>query len=135
MIRNLLRSLVVGFTVATAAVTASASAATLSYDNILGNWCGVTSNPNLTNYFFTNGNLTVTFLPGRTTSTLTVDHYEFSDSTVVLFYLAASPKKGGTPGNTLVQVTFENFSPDGQTMNQRPSEQGGLYRFVRCGRN
>jgi hypothetical protein len=113
-------------------VTISESAATLSYNTILGKWCGLSSNPNLTNYLFARDTLTVTFLRGKSTSVLKVDHYDFSDSTVVLYYFAASPDEGGTPGNTLVQVTFGNFSPDDQTMEQPPSDEGGLYRFKRC---
>jgi hypothetical protein len=132
LVRAYLKSFILGMTVAIATVTMSESAATLSYDNILGNWCGQNSNPNLTNYLFARDTLTVTFLPDKTTSVLKIDHYDFSDSAVVVYYLAASPDKGSTPGNMLFQVTYYNFGSDGQTMQQKPSDRGGLYRFKRC---
>ncbi len=132
MIREFLKSLIVGMTIATATVTMSESAATLSYNSILGSWCGLSSNPNLTNYLFARDTLTVTFFPAKTKSVLKIDHYDFSDSAIVLYWFGASPNQGGTPGNTLLQVTFGNFSSDDQTMQQQPSDEAGLYRFKRC---
>jgi len=132
LVRAFSRSVIVGLAIATATVTISASAAPLSYNSILGSWCGQSSNPNLTNYLFARDTLTVTFFPAKTKSVLKIDHYDFSDSAIVLYWLAASPDQGGTSGNTLVQVTFGNFSSDDQTMQQQPNDEAGLYRFKRC---
>ena len=127
--RAFLKSFIVGLTMATTATTGE-SAAALSYDNILGKWCGLASNPNPSIDLFTRDALTVTF-PSRTV-VLKIDHYNFSDSTVIMHYFAAAPERGSTPGQQVLNVTFENFSSDGQTMDQRPNEQGGRYRFKRC---
>ena len=116
------------------ATVGGAGAASLDYDSILGLWCGSQSNPNWTNYRVSRDALTVIHLPQRTNTVLRVDHFEFSDDAVVIYYLSAGHEKlGGTPGNVMSRVQFINFSPDGQQMTQATSDVSGEYRFTRCG--
>jgi hypothetical protein len=115
------------------AMTASPLVAgALSYASILGKWCGIKGNPNLTNYLFTRDKLTVTHLSTGKTTVLELDRYDFSDATVAVHYFAKSGTSGGTPGNKKVQVIFGEFGPDGKTMVQVKTSGSEAYRFVRC---
>jgi hypothetical protein len=110
----------------------SQGAGTLSYGNILGKWCGVTSNPNLTNYLFTRDTLTVNHLSNKQTVVLKLDNYEFSGAMVIVHYFAKSAKAGSVAGNQRVDVTFGEFSADGKTMAQVKTSGSPAYLFVRC---
>jgi hypothetical protein len=114
------------------AANAGHCAGALSYANILGKWCGVNSNPNLTNYLFTRDKLTVTHLSSGKTTVLKLDSYDFSDAVVVVHYFAKSATSGGTPGKEKVDVTFGEFSADGKIMVQVKTSGSEAYRFVRC---
>ncbi len=106
--------------------------AMLTAKNIYGQWCGASTNPNLTKDIFAANSLTVVHLPGNTKTVLKVDRYEYTATTITVYYYSAGSGQGGTPGNVLVNVTYGNFSADGKTMNQLPNSQGGLYVFTRC---
>jgi hypothetical protein len=114
------------------AVSVGHCAEALSYGNILGKWCGITSNPNLTNYLFTRDKLTVTHLSTKQTTVLKLAGYEFSDAKVVVHYYAKSAKSGSVPGKERVDVTFGEFGADGQTMAQVKTSGSQPYKFVRC---
>jgi hypothetical protein len=129
---TLLRNLVIGLAFAIAAITCSKSAVALTYDNIIGTWCGAKSNPNWTNQLIARNTLTVVHLPGNSRVVLNIDHFEFTDTTATIHYYSAGPSEGGTPGKVLTRVLYGDFSADGRTMIQQPSKAGGLYRFTRC---
>jgi hypothetical protein len=132
MMSTLLRNFVIGLAFAMATVTYSKSAVALTYDNIIGTWCGAKTNPNRTNQLIARATLTVVHLPENSRVVLKIDHFEFTDTTVTIHYFSAGPSEGGTPGKVLTSVDYGDFSADGKTMVQKPSSAGGLYRFARC---
>ena len=134
MISISLRSLGIGLVIAIAAISSGGSAVALTYDDILGKWCGVSTNPNLTNLLFSRDRLIVFHLANNTQTTLQVDHYEFTDTEVMLYYLAAGTAKTqqGSPGNERVYATYRDFGADGKTMIQVATKYAGQYRFIRC---
>jgi hypothetical protein len=114
-------------------VAAAGNAAALGYDDILGNWCGSKSNPNWTNFHVSRGTLAITHLPDGNTIDLSIDHFEFSDSGVVIYYLSAGHgNQASTPGSVVSRVQFIRFSPDRQLMIQATSDISGEYQFRRC---
>jgi hypothetical protein len=126
------KSAFLGFLLALAA-TGGAGAASLSYDDILGNWCGSRSNPNWTNFRVSREQMIITHLPNRTRTPLKIDHFVFSDTDIVIFYLSAGTgTKAGTPGSMMSHVQFIRFGSDGQSMVQATSDVTGEYRFTRC---
>ena len=111
----------------------SGNAAALGYDDILGNWCGMKSNPNWTNFNVTRGMLTITHLPEGNRIGLTIDHFDFDDDSVVIYYRSAGHgDQASRPGSVLSRVKFFRFSSDRRSMNQATSDISGEYQFNRC---
>jgi hypothetical protein len=132
---TLLRSFVIGLAFAMATVTSTKSAVAMTYDNIIGTWCGAKTNPNWTNQLIARTTLTIVHLPENSKVILKIDHFEFTDTNVTIHYYAAPGKQGGgTPGNKLTQVMYGDFSADGKTMVQGASGIAGTgqYHFTRC---
>ena len=127
MIRTMLTCLIVGFTVATAAPT-SAPAATLAYDDILGSWCGTAAKGRQTKYVFTRETMVVTHPPDEKKRTLKIVRYEFTDTSVTVFYQAGG-KTGAEPGRNPFKVKFSEFGADRKTMYQDTKDR---YQFTRC---
>jgi hypothetical protein len=113
-----------GLVIATASVTNSVSAATLTYDNILGSWCGVNTNPHWVNAIFSRDSLTAIFLPNNSKTVFKIDHYEFTDTMVSVRYVKAD--------KTVTTVIYIDFSADDQTMIQAATDQSAIYHFTRC---
>lgn len=120
--------------VLTAFGASSAGAAWLDYDDILGNWCGSQSNPTWGNYNISRDTLTVTRLPGRSRTELTIDRFDFSDMDVTIYYFSAGHgREAGRAGNVVSKVIFQQFSIDRQSMVQAAADDGlGEYHFKRC---
>jgi hypothetical protein len=115
-------------------VVTAQSGGTLSYNNILGKWCGVSTNPNLTNMLFARDTLTITHLPQNTTTVFAVDHYEFTDTMVKLHYRASGTALTPVPSKEIFRADYSDFSSDGKTMSQPaiPNINRGAYHFMRC---
>ena len=131
MIWVLLKRFVIGVAVVILPVNNGAFAAMLTYDSILGSWCGVSTNPYLTNLIFARDTLTVIHLPKNDRTVLKIDHYEFTDSEIIMYYKFAGGNQTGTPGNVLGHSTYRDFGADDKTMVQAPSNDA-LYHFTRC---
>jgi hypothetical protein len=132
---TLLRGFVIGLAFAMAAVTCSKSAVALTYDDILGTWCGAKTNPDWTNQLIARTTLTVVHLPQNSRTILKIDHFDFTDAIVTIYYLSAgrSQQSGtGIPGKVLTQVRYGDFGPNDKTMVQKSSDIGGAYHFTRC---
>ena len=100
------------------AMAASAQAAKLNEDDILGKWCGET-----TNYVFTRDRLTVTWHDNNNRRVLRIRKMEFSEDWVDITWTDG--------GNTV----FGEFSADGRRMAQQANTHGdrGPHRaFRRC---
>ncbi len=111
----------------------SAGAASLDYSDALGTWCGSRSNPNWTNMDISRDALAITHLPGGNQTVLRIDHFEFSDAHVLIYYLAAGlGNQANKPGSTLARVEFIRFSADGRSMVQATSDISAEYTFTRC---
>ena len=127
-----LKSVLAGCLLAIAAV-GSSHAASIGYDEILGNWCGMKSNPNWTNFHVSRGTLAITHLPNGDTIDLSIDHFEFSDTRVIIYYLSAGHgNQANKPGNVVSRVEFIRFSADRTSMFQATSDISGEYQFRRC---
>jgi hypothetical protein len=131
MIWLLLKRFVVSLAILILPVTTGAFAAMLSYDNILGSWCGMSINPYLTNLVFARDTLTVIHLPKNDRTVLKVDHYQFTDTAITLYYKYAGGDQTGTPGNVTGHAVYSEFGADDKTMVQAPSNNA-LYHFTRC---
>ncbi len=107
-----------------AAAPRAGTASTLSYEDILGTWCGAADNPNVTNYELSRQSLIVTFLPDRNKRAFNVDVYEFEPGVVTLYYFPTSKDRRW--------VKFGEFSADRKQMVQLASEAGPRYVFRRC---
>ncbi len=95
-----------------------AEASALSFKNIVGKWCGET-----TNYQFTRDSLTVVFLSGSPTRKFKVTGYEYIGDTVKLHWINKGEK---------TFTDFSEFSADGRTMAQQKNEVGPRRPFYRC---
>lgn len=90
----------------------------LSYKNIGGTWCGLT-----TNYEFTHDLLIVTFLDGSPTKRFTVTSYDYHGDVITMHWLSDGEK---------LYTEFSEFSSDGNTMAQVKSNVGPRRPFHRC---
>ena len=90
----------------------------LSYKNIGGLWCGLT-----TNYEFTPDLLIVTFLDGSPTKRFPVTGYDYARSVITMHWLNNGEK---------LYTEFTEFSADGRTMAQVKSNVGPRRPFHRC---
>jgi hypothetical protein len=104
-------------TFVTASVASGKAAGAPTYDTILGKWCGTKANPNWVNLLITRDALTITHLPNNVVNKLTIDRFEFTDTTVMIHYFAAGALKG-VPGNNPYRVSYGDFSDDGKKMVQ-----------------
>jgi hypothetical protein len=93
-------------------------ATALSFKNIGGKWCGLT-----TNYIFTQNSLTVTFHDGTPTRKFQVTGYEYLGDTVKMHWLSKGEK---------LYTDFSEFSADNRTMAQQKNEAGPRRPFRRC---
>jgi hypothetical protein len=104
--------------VAMMAAAGVAQARDLTYSNILGTWCGDT-----TDYKFTRGSLTITWHSGKFEKRVwAIKKYEFSEEWINVFW--------EDHGNTV----FADFADDG-TMAQQPNtsgDKGPRRPFHRC---
>jgi hypothetical protein len=133
MIRELVEKLGLGLAFAMISITAGQTAGKITYDDILGKWCGVSSNPNWTNMLFARDTLKITQLPAKTIKVFKVDQYEFTDTSVLVNFLAAGDPLAPTPaGKEVFQATYSDFSSDGKTMSQSAIPGRGAYHFKRC---
>jgi hypothetical protein len=133
VIGELVKNFGLGLALAMVSVTVGQSASTLTYDDILGKWCGVSSNPYWTNMLFSRDTLTITQLPKKTTVVFKVNHYEFTDTTVSVSYLAGGDRLSPTAsGKEIFQATYADFGSDGKTMSQPAIPGRGAYHFMRC---
>ena len=103
---------------------AATTTTALSYDDILGTWCGEPGNPNPTQYELSRQSLIVTFLPARNKKAFNVDVYEFAAGVVTLYYFPNSKERRW--------VKFGEFSADRRQMAQLANEAGPRYAFRRC---
>ena len=115
-----MRGFCIGVAAAMALTIAGASAQIydLTYANILGGWCGDT-----TDYMFTRSALTVTFHSDGSTRVLKVKNYEFSPTRINVIWLDG--------GNTI----FGDYNRSRRSMAQLPNSEGdkGPRRpFHRC---
>src|SRR5215471_6921379 len=118
--------------IAAALLASGESADALSYNDIFGKWCGSSADPNLTNITFSRDVLTITHLPTKNTAVLKIDHFDFTDSTITIYYFGAGAVQG-TPGNKPFYVWYGNFRPDGKAMSQLPiNAPSRPYSFTRC---
>ena len=95
-----------------------ASGAELSYKNIAGKWCGLT-----TNYEFSRDMLIVVFLDHSPTKRFTVTSYDYSGDKIVMHWINNGEK---------LYTEFSEFSSDGRTMAQVKSSVGPRRPFHRC---
>jgi hypothetical protein len=132
VIRVLRRNLGLGVAAMTISVVTSQSASALAYNDILGKWCGVSSNLNWTNMLFARDVLTITHLPQKATTVFKIDHYEFTDTIVTVYYRSISPAPAPVPGRKIFKAVYLNFSSDRKTMSQPAGVNQNAYRFTRC---
>lgn len=90
----------------------------LSFKDIAGKWCGVSSN-----YNFSHNRLIVTFNNGSPTRNFKVTSYEFFDTKVTMHWLNEDKK---------LFTEFSEFSADGRTMAQMKNDVGPRRPFHRC---
>lgn len=95
-----------------------AEAAALTFKNISGKWCGLT-----TNYVFRPDSLTVTFHDGTPTRKFKVTSYEYLGDTIKMHWV--------NKGENLF-TDFSEFSADGRSMAQQKNEAGPRRPFRRC---
>jgi hypothetical protein len=117
MIGSLFKRFFFALVLATASVANVKSADTLTYDNILGKWCGAQTNPNWVNLLITRDALTITHLPNKVVNKLSIDHFEFTDTTAIIHYFAAEALNG-VAGKNLFRVSYGDFGADGKSMVQ-----------------
>ncbi len=89
------------------AMPSVAKADKLNYEDILGKWCGET-----TNYVFSRASLIVTWHDSNDRRVLRIRRYEFSDDWINVIYR--------DDGNTV----FSEFSADGRRMAQQANTHG-----------
>ena len=97
----------------------ASTAHALTYRNIAGRWCGLT-----TNYEFTVDKLIVVFLDGSPTRRFTVTSYEYSGDMITMHWISKDGEK--------LYTEFSEFSSDGRTMAQVKSDVGPRRPFHRC---
>ncbi|HTT48990.1 MAG TPA: hypothetical protein VMG39_13430 [Pseudolabrys sp.] len=94
------------------------AAQALSYKNISGRWCGLT-----TNYEFASHLLIVTFLDGSPTKRFEVTSYEYDGDVITMHWVNNGEK---------LFTQFNEFATDGRSMAQVKSEVGPRRPFHRC---
>ena len=97
---------------------AGSSSGALSFQNIAGKWCGLT-----TNYEFSRDLLIVTFLDGAPTKRFPVTGYDYVEDKIVMHWLNNGEK---------LYTEFSEFSSNGRTMAQVKSNVGPRRPFHRC---
>lgn len=107
------------FLVAILSAGLTAQAAALSYEDLAGRWCGLTSN-----YTFGRNSLTVTFHDSTPTRRFKVTSYENLPGTIKMHWENAK----GEP----LFTDFSEFSADGRSMAQQQNEAGPRRPFQRC---
>jgi hypothetical protein len=90
----------------------------LSFSDIAGKWCGLT-----TNYIFTRNSLTVVFHDGTPTRQFKVTSYEYLGETVKMHWESKGEK---------LYTDFSEFSADNRFMAQQKNEAGPRRPFKRC---
>lgn len=90
----------------------------LSYRDIAGRWCGLT-----TNYEFTRDMLIVTFLDHSPTKRFTVTSYDYDGDKIVMHWLNNGEQ---------LYTEFNEFSTNGRNMAQVRSNVGPRRPFHRC---
>ncbi len=99
--------------------TPGASSDALSFQNIAGKWCGLT-----TNYEFSRDLLIVTFLDHSPTKRFTITSFDYTGDKIVMHWLSNDREK--------LYTEFSEFSADGRTMAQVKSDVGPRRPFHRC---
>jgi hypothetical protein len=94
------------------------SSGTLSFQNIAGKWCGLT-----TNYEFSRDLLIVTFLDHSPTKRFTITSFDYTDDKIVMHWLSNGEK---------LYTEFSEFSSNGRNMAQVKSNVGPRRPFHRC---
>ena len=106
------------FLAAILTVGLAGAAHALTFKDIAGKWCGLT-----TNYQFNRDLLIVTFLDRSPTKRFKVTSYEYSADKVTMHWLNEGKK---------LFTEFSEFSADGRTMAQVKSSVGPRRPFHRC---
>lgn len=94
-------------------------AAALSFKDIAGRWCGLSSN-----YTFARDSLTVTFQDATPARRFKVISYEFLPHTIKMHWLDSKGEK--------LFTEFSEFAPNGQSMAQQKNDAGPRRPFNRC---
>jgi hypothetical protein len=94
------------------------AAAALSFKDIAGKWCGLT-----TDYTFTRNALTVAFHNGAPTRKFQVTSYEYLGGVIKVHWLDKGEK---------LYTDFGEFSASARTMAQQPNNAGPRSPFRRC---
>jgi len=105
------------------AMVSQAAAEKVSVEDLLGKWCGETSN-----YTFSRKSLTVMFHAGGQ-RVLEVDRFETGEGWINVFW--KEKRADGLVSNTV----FTEFSPDRNVMHQSANKEGDMgpkRRFRRC---
>ena len=108
----------IAFAIAALSMCLSGQASALTFKNLSGKWCGLT-----TNYVFAKNSLTVVFHDGSPTRKFKVTNYEDLGDTVKMHW--------ENKGEGLF-TDFSEFSADGRTMAQQKSDAGPRRPFRRC---
>ncbi len=90
----------------------------LTFENIAGKWCGIT-----TNCQFSSDLLVVTFHDGTPTRRFEVTSYDYDDDVITMHWFNKVEK---------LITEFSEFAADGNKMAQRESKAGPRRLFHRC---
>jgi hypothetical protein len=132
MIGAIFRRFIIGLVFASVGIANGEAAGALTYNDILGRWCGAKTNPNWTNLLVARDKLTITHLPGKVVNVLKIDHFSFTETQMTIHYFAAGALEG-VRGKNLFHVDYGNLSADGKSMVQLHNEvQPSDYNFTRC---
>jgi hypothetical protein len=112
------RILIVAFLLAVAGAVSPAVA--LTDRDILGKWCGSD-----TNYDIGRKTLTVIWRSDNERKKFAIDHFEFSDASVIMYWRRIA-------GEKRLSTQFGEFSRDRRTMIQIKNEAGPRREFRRC---
>jgi hypothetical protein len=105
-------------TVAALAIGASREAAALSFDDIVGKWCGSVSS-----YTFTQSRLIVVLYADNSRREYKVDDYQYEDDAITVNWQRDGDK---------LFTKFSEFSRDDKFMAQQPNDAGPRREFKRC---
>lgn len=108
----------IAFLAAVLSAGLAGEAAALTFKNIGGKWCGLT-----TNYVFAQKSLTVTFHDRTPTRKFEVTSYDYLGDTIKMHWISKGEK---------LFTDFSEFSADGRTMAQQKNEAGPRRPFRRC---